>query len=493
MKHTSPVVQEYVMGDRMGDLEESLAGSLRVDCGENVYPAAGPVLWSDGREMVMDTGEAHTLVISSTGGGKTVSQVMPLLRAAIKGGESLFVTDVKAGELYEGAWPYLKQQGYRTWVINLRQPLRGARYNPLALPLMLLKSDRVDLQAMGHQLLAQAADALLLQRESETDPFWDQAARDTFLGLTYLLAALDQPEHFHLQGVYDLFSIGQASLRKLKILLDSVKGSLLGDTAWKLLRSRLFAESSPRTVGSIDSILAAKFNQFLGTPLQTDLLCGNDLDFSALDEERVAVFLLLPDETDIWQAHASLLVTQVYQYLCLLAGEHPGGRLPHRFHFLLEEFGNLALGDAAVSLFSAGRSRNIRVTAVVQNFSQLDHRYGKETADTIRFNCGNWFYLHTRDMDTLKLLSDLCGTRTYLNEGVTRPTASVGDLQRIQQGQALVFQNRKRPYLTQLAPIWAYPDTAPSCTAEYPSRKMEETSHLTVDHLIPTVLRQVTA
>lgn len=493
MEHTDFLMQEYVMGDRMGDLEESLADGLRVDCTDHTYPAAGPILWSDGKQMVMDTGQAHTLVISSTGGGKTVSQVMPMLRAAIKGGESLFVTDVKSGELYEGAWPYLKQQGYRTWVINLRQPLRGERYNPLSLPLMLLKSDSQELQAMGHQLLAQAADALILHKESDKDPFWDQASRDTFLGLTYLLAALEKPEFFHLQGVYDLFSVGQSSLRKIKQLLDTVKHTELGDAAWKLLSSRMFAADSPKTLASIDSVLAAKFNQFLGTPLQTNLLCGNDLDFSVLDEERVAIFLLLPDETDIWQAHASLLVTQVYQYLCLLAGEHPGGRLPHRFHFVLEEFGNLALGDAAVSLFSAGRSRNIRVTAVIQNFSQLTHRYGKETADSIRFNCGNWVYFHTRDMDTLRLLSDLCGTRTYLQEGVTRPTATVGELQRIAQGQALLFQNRKRPYLTSLAPIWAYPESAVACPPRYPARKLENIPHFAVDSLIPAVLKPVSA
>ena len=204
----------------------------------------------------------------------------------------------------------------------------------------------------------------------------------------------------------------------------------------------------------------------------------------------MAIFLMMPDETEVWQTHASLLLTQVYQYLCLSASDRPDGQLPYTFHFLLEEFGNLDLGSSAAALFSAGRSRRIRVTAVIQNFSQLNHRYGVETADTIRFNCGNWIYLYTRDLETLQLLSDLCGTRTFLRDGVTRPVASVGDLQRIEQGKALVFQQRKRPYLTELAPIWDYPETAEKEEAQYPARSITQPIRLlSLDQLdiIPSI------
>ena len=473
MSYTDLLMQEYILGDRMGELEESLADSLRVDCSAKTYPAAGPVLWSDGKEMVMDTGEAHTLVISGTGGGKTVSQMMPTLRAAVKAGESLLVTDVKGGELYESAWPYLKQQGYRIWVVNLRQPLHGLRYNPLFLPFLLLRSNKAELNELGHQMLAQAADAIVT-KENEKDPFWDHASKDTFLGLAYLLVLLDDPRFCHLQNICDLFTILREEPKQLRSWIEfTAARHELGKAARRLLSARLFSESSPRTSAGIDSTLAAKFNRFLGTPLQADFLGGNDLDFTHLDEERIGIFLLLPDESDIWQTHASLLVTQIYQYLCLVAAEQADGRLPHRFHFILEEFGNLNLGNSAASLFSAGRSRNIRVTAAIQNFSQLEHRYGRELADVIRYNCGNWVYLYTRDLETLRMLSELCGTRTYLQEGVTRPTASVGDLQRIPQGQALVFRQRSRPFLTRLAPVWDYPETAEDEKAAYPVRTLQ--------------------
>lgn len=474
MNAVNAFLEDYIVGDRMGTLEEALAQNSKVDCGEKKFSAAGPVLWSDGRQMVMDTSDAHTLIISSTGGGKTVSQVMPMLRAVIKAGESLFVTDVKSGELYEQSWSYLKQQGYRVCVINMRQPLQGGQYNPLYLPLKLLQSENIQIEAMGHQMLAQAADALLMCEEVGNDPFWTQAARDTFLGLVYLLSCMELEETWwNMRTVFDLFEYLQIrGIDRAKKEMELLQKTECLNTAKRLLRTYLYSADSPRTRASIDATMAGKLNQFLGTALQMDLLCGNDVHFEMLDQERTAIFLLLPDETDIWNTHASLLVTQVYQYLCILASGYPGGRLPNRFHFILEEFGNLNLGDSAAAMFSAGRSRNIRVTAVLQNLAQLDQCYGAEVGNAIRFNCGNWIYLYSRDLDTLRQLSELCGTRTYLDKGITRPVASVADLQRIPQGQALIFQPRKRPYMTQLAPIWDYPMTAEEKTEDelYPKR-----------------------
>ena len=472
------MMRDYMMGDRMGSLEDALADGLRLDGTAETYPAAGPILWSNGRELVMDAGDAHTLIISSTGGGKTVSQIMPMLRATIKAGESLLVTDVKGGELYESAFPYLKQQGYNVWVVNMREPLHGARYNPLELPFQLLNREEPELRSAGHQMLVQVTDLLILG-DLSNDPYWDRTARDTFLGLAYYLAYLDNGKTT-LGNIYDLFCEMRDNedlfLKKLKVRLAERynhppgKNALL-DGAARLLRTRLFSSSSPRTSSSIDSVLAQKLNDFIGNPLQMDFLSGNDLDFDKLSDERTAVFLLLPDETDVWNTHASLLVMQVYQQLCMLSTHYPDKKLPHRFNFILEEFGNLYLGHDAAAIFSAGRSRNLRVTAVIQNFSQLEHRYGAAVADTIRYNCNNWIYLHSKDLATLRQLSELCGTYTLLHDGVTRPTASISQLQRIPQGQALILQGRKAPYLTDLAPIWSYPETAPSEAAVYPKRR----------------------
>ena len=71
MSHYEESLNAYVLGDRMGDKDRILAQEVRLSADQRHYPACGAVLWSDGREMVVDDGDAHTLIVSGTGGGKT--------------------------------------------------------------------------------------------------------------------------------------------------------------------------------------------------------------------------------------------------------------------------------------------------------------------------------------------------------------------------------------------------------------------------------------
>lgn len=465
-----------VYGDCMGSCGESLGALPTLDCAAETYPTAGAVLWSDGKTMTVDNGEAHTLVVAGSGAGKTVSVVLPTLRACIKAGENIFVTDTKSGQLYRSAAPYLKRQGYHTWVVDLRHPDKGDRYNPLRLPLELLSHNDASVQAQGHELLWDLADTLTSGNNAK-DPYWDQTSRDAFLGTAYLLQTIGEPSTWNLYALRALYQELISSYSPAKTHLKVIMSQGLLDSqhpAYHSLLSRYSSVDSPRTAASIDSVFAATMNKLLASPTQIHLLCGDDLDLWRLDEAKTALFLLLPDETSSCTAHASLLVRQVYRQLCLLADLRHGGYLPYRWNFLLEEFGNLKLGEDAGRLFSAGRSRNIRVTAVIQDMSQLTTRCGADEARTIRFNCGNWVYLHSRDLNTLRELSELCGYRYIVGTGCSEPVASVSALQRIPLGQALVLHGRERPFLTQLAPIWDYPETAPACEPDDHSHPLEE-------------------
>lgn len=459
-----------VYGDAMGDRESELAGLPTLDCAQERYPAAGAPLWSDGKRMTVDDGEAHTLIIAGSGAGKTVSLVLPMLRCCVKAGENLLVTDTKSGELYRSAVPYLEQQGYRTWVVDLRHPDQGDRYDPLLLPLELLHHTDGGMQSQGHELLWDLADTVTIQEANSVDPFWDCTARDAFLASAYLLSELAPKQAWTLSALHALYREGVAPVtpgKAMNTFRAIERFHLLPEASpvWAPLYSRLNAEDSPKTAASIDTVFLTKLNQLVSTPVQAHLFSTSDMDFWTLDRPRTALFLLLPDETSSQVGIASLLTKQVYRQLCLLADLRHAGRLPCRWNFLLEEFGNLDLRQDAARVFSAGRSRNIRVTAVVQDLSQLTARYGAEEAAGIRFNCDNWVYLHSRDLATLRELSELCGTRTFAGAGRSEPVASVSALQRIPMGQALVFHGRGRPFLTDLSPIWAYPETAPVCAA----------------------------
>ena len=75
----------------------------------------------------------HTLVIGTTGSGKTTMIIDPAIRILSRTGEKpcLVVTDPK-GELYNNHSIQLKANGYRLLTLDLRNPYASTRWNPMS-------------------------------------------------------------------------------------------------------------------------------------------------------------------------------------------------------------------------------------------------------------------------------------------------------------------------------------------------------------------------
>ena len=108
----------------------------KVSIADDTANVAGMPLINDGKNMWVDNGEYHTLVIGSTGSGKTTALVHPLIHSLIKKGESMIITDPK-GEIYREHAERLKAQGYNIVVLNFREPNLGNCWNPLSIPYIL--------------------------------------------------------------------------------------------------------------------------------------------------------------------------------------------------------------------------------------------------------------------------------------------------------------------------------------------------------------------
>ena len=88
---------------------------------------------SKGKNMeVAFNSPCHSIIIGSTGSGKTTTFVSPMIQllAATKAGSSMVITDPK-GELFMLHSKYLKSRGYDVKVIDLRDTYSSYRWNPL--------------------------------------------------------------------------------------------------------------------------------------------------------------------------------------------------------------------------------------------------------------------------------------------------------------------------------------------------------------------------
>ena len=178
---------------------------------------------------------------------------------------------------------------------------------------------------------------------------------------------------------------------------------------------------------------------------------SDDLHINDLDVETpTAIYIVLPDESPIYDKVATILIGQLMGHYIRLAQDKFNGRLPRRVNFLVEEAGNVGRIGSLGHLMSAGRSRNVRCQLVLQNYSQLDVLYGAAEATTIRSNADVLVAFRTNHWDTLQELSHKCGERTVEGNGHTAHEALItpSQLAAMQTGQALVMVSGSTKFIS---------------------------------------------
>lgn len=187
------------------------------------------------------------------------------------------------------------------------------------------------------------------------------------------------------------------------------------------------------------------------------MLSRSDFDMETIGERKTAVFMIIQDEKTTYHALATIFVKQCYESLIAVAQKHGGG-LPVRTNFLLDEFANMPKFKDITTMITAARSRQIRMTMIIQNFAQLVQVYGKEDAETIRGNRGNILYLLTGELSALEEISKLCGDKIVKvgkdKKEETRPLITLTELQRFKPDEVLVLKHRLPPLRTKHLPYW---------------------------------------
>ena len=118
--------------------------------------------------------------------------------------------------------------------------------------------------------------------------------------------------------------------------------------------------------------------------------CGKTM--TEIGTEVINKLKIIPAQTIVEQhvyytyACKSCSETQMFQTLFDLADEKYGGSLPMPVHFLMDEFANVSLPDDFAKILSVMRSRNVFVSIILQNITQLKALFEKEW-ESIMGNC----------------------------------------------------------------------------------------------------------
>lgn len=414
----------------------------------DTYEHAGiPIILEEDKAWV-DDGENHSLIIGASGSGKTWTIIDPLVKILGKAGESMIVTDPK-GEIYENNANMLREKGYNVIIVNFRDPEHGSAWNPLTLPYRYWKQGKED-KAM--ELLEDLATNILVDANNN-DPFWQKTAADYFTGLALgLFEDAKSEKEINLNSINAMSTFGEERCGASKY--DKEYFKLKGELSSAYISAAATITAPADTKGGITSTFRQKVRIFSSRQKLAEMLSYTDFDVTRIGKEKTAVFLKIHDEKTTYHALATIFVKQVYECLIDEAQKEENLKLKIRTNFILDEFANMPALKDVESMITASRSRNMRFTFGIQNFSQLNKVYGKDVAETIKGNCGNMFYLITTEYAALEEISKLLGdvkpkdAKEGKPQPPIRPLVTVSDLQQMKKFEMIIKRFRNMPFKT---------------------------------------------
>ena len=378
-----------------------------------------------GKELeVITTSQLHALIVGTTGSGKTtgfVDQNISVLSRS-KGKPSLIISDPKK-ELYEKHANHLMKDGYKISVLDLREPYSSERWNPMNVLIrrirlvkeleyhlehrdgkyigagevfLSLRDARTRMQELKDEIYENAQDLVytLCPVQNKDQPTWEEGARNLIFGLVLafcedcIKGKMEEKQLLLFNIYHNITKYCSEDTTALKDYL--LKGRDEFSKVRGLVNTVLI--TSDKTLTSYLSEVNSYMQQLSDDGIMS-LTSENDLDIVNIDEQPNAVFIIVPDERFTRHRFVTLFITQTYKELVEKANlnlrrkDTETAILKRKAYFILDEFGNLPKLENIEGMVTVGRSRGIRYLFVLQSFSQLNAKYGKDIADIVKTNC----------------------------------------------------------------------------------------------------------
>ncbi|RHT34678.1 hypothetical protein DW801_06520 [Coprobacillus sp. AM32-11LB] len=465
--------------------------------------------------VYVDNTDHHTLIIGTTGSGKSFSFILPMLCLLAMTGESGLCVDIK-GELSQATAELFKSKGYRVYFLDFIEPQNSDCWNPLYLGsheyMKQLKTKNEQENYLKNKLekgkeefeilhgnvavfdgkefmgrneagdyiyneennsfltdadFSQAQEYLrdVVQaitegkKQGQDQEFWNQEAGRILEGYVHLLCETGNINVVNIPAVNKLMLDGDEVKRKttrseitfLQYYLKNYK------TNFDISKERLssYVDSAEQTRKSSRNVLTKHLTSIVTNDAIKKILSNNTIDLENIDSCKTMIFLKVHDEKQTYYPLVTLFIKQLWQCLVKETRKNSNLRLKHPFNILFDEMGQFPKFQEITNILTAGRSRGVRMNMVVQGFDQLESAYGKNEAQTIRSNATNLVYLLSKDYQTLEEISKTLGTKKTSKTKEER-VVTVDRLKNFKLGEVLIMGDRGKSLITNVLPFNKY-------------------------------------
>lgn len=354
----------------------------------------------------------NSCVIGGSGAKKTRGYVMPNV---LQNNCTNIILD-PMGEILMGCGRLLEEEGTEVRVLDLIEMEKSHHYNPF----IYLRNEN-DVQTMVTFLFA----ATTPKEAKSQDPFWEKSAEMLLMALVFFLWTQAPAYEQNFAMVMELLRCAAIEDE------DNSSTESITDVLFRELEERdpnhiavryyrNYRNGAGKTLKSIQLVLASHLEKFNLTSL-AELTSSDDLDLGSLGEKKVALFLRISDTDKSYNFLISLLYNQLFKQLFETADLKYHGKLPVHVHFMMDEAANVKLPDELESNISTCRKRNISVSLILQNLSQLKAQF-KDNWESIVGNCDEFLYLGGNEQSTHEFVTKQLGKETIWvrSRGLTR-------------------------------------------------------------------------
>jgi type IV secretion system protein VirD4 len=375
-----------------------------------LYGERGVIIGKVGKQYLIYGGQEFVLLAAPTRSGKGVSIVLPNL---LHYDESVVVLDIKM-ENFAYTSKFRQAHGHHVYLFNpFSTDGQTHRWNPL---------DAVDRDPNRRVGEIQAIGQVLYPTEQIKDAFWNESARNLFLGLT--LSIMETPSLPCSLGevLRQASGKGQPIKDYLQDLISTRAKSdtpLSNDCTAALHR---FCATSENTMASILATLTAPLTIF-SNPVVDAATSATDFDLKEVRAQRMSIYVGIPANR---LSDAALLVNLFFsQLIHYNTVDLPATnlRLKHQCLVILDEFPALGRVNILAKAVGFMAGYNLRLLPIIQSLSQLESVYGEKDARTFVTNHACQILFAPREQRDAQHYSQMLGTYTAeaISTGTSRP------------------------------------------------------------------------
>lgn len=362
-------------------------------------------------KLLYDTDVNQDMTVGATRSGKTRKILVVLIFLCAMAGESILCNDPKK-ELYKMFKKYLTKMGYKVFCLDYRFLQYSDCKNPMDRVINFFKDKDYDEADQAAQDMVET----LVVDNGVGEKIWidgQKAMTKAVLLAVGQANVSDNKKNFY--SVYQTLNIrggehsfnGNPKMKKMELTayMEYLEETNIARTAYAPIRN-----APEKTRGSFMTSTMSTL-QLFGSRKLNKVIGKSDFQFKDFVDEKIALFIVNPDEKSTYDKIASIQYDQSYQEFVEEANKR-GGKLKRRIHNIFDEAGNMAEVKDLDKKLTVSLGRGILYHLFIQSYAQLDKLYKTEGRKTIVDNCITKFFISSGDYETCEDISKRIGEET---------------------------------------------------------------------------------